>query len=191
MTSESLFGIQAIRDYIVQDADIWSMGVAPAYIDNHTGDLLYRPNDDKNEYEFLNPSDKFGNWFYIRYRRGQAINHSTGQFTDPVMPDLNQVIPLRMVGVFRYMDYYEVLDRVINRVAYWPKSAPGMQFQTARNYQTEVINSYIDVVGQFPDETDNRFISYGEDFLTIGIDFDLNFTRTPTKCRPFINSNNA
>jgi len=190
MTSETLFGIQKVRDFILADADIWSgIGIAPAYLDPESGFIQYRPDDSRNEYDAVEPSDKLGNWFYIRYQSRQSINFGEGEFSTPSMREQIQTVPLRFVGIFTAMEYHEVLDRVTNRIGYIGKFMQGQHFMTARAFQCAVTNGYIDCVGTMTDETDNRFISYSPNLLTIAVDFNLTFTKDLTKCRDFTNLN--
>jgi len=117
MTSETLHVIKLLESHLVADYDIWNRSLAPAFLDNESGSILYRPEGDTNSYEHIVPDDRFGNWFYLRYKGGEAINHSRGEYVSPTIREDNVGIPMRFVGVFYNMDYYEVLDRVINELA--------------------------------------------------------------------------
>jgi len=188
MTSESLYAIQQIRDAILQDSDLWSgYAIAPAYLDPVNGFINYRPDDSRNEWSAVEPSDKLGCWFYIRHQERQNMTFQQGELLTARQSQLIQRIPLRFVGVFTQMEYHEVIDRVINRIDYINTELQGTQFNSAHGFQTEIQNAYIDMVGMYPDETDNRYINYSQNFQTIGIDFNLSFIREATKCRPFTN----
>jgi hypothetical protein len=185
MTTESLHIIQLLRDYLVADTDIWNTCIAPAYLDRESGAILYKPDNSRIEMEYVNPSDKLGNWFYLRYKEGQAVNHGYGQYIEPAIREFNSIIPMRMVATFTMMDMHEVLDRVINKMLLFPKTFAGHKFNTAYSYDIQIQSSYIDLIGQYPGETDNRFIAYSDSLLTIGIDFNLSYLRNPALCRQF------
>jgi hypothetical protein len=191
MTSETLHVIKLLETQLVADYDLWGKSVAPAFLESESGSILYRPQGDTNSYDHIVPDDRFGNWFYLRYKGGEAINHSSGEYVSPTIREGDTNIPMRFVGVFYNMDYYEVLDRVINEMLLFADTCKGMQFNSAHGFNLDVLRSYIDLIGQFPDETDNRFISYSPDLLTIGIDFNLNFTRDASRCRQFVTKKNS